>query len=364
MARVINFNAGPAGLPQPALERAQKELVEYGDAGMSVMEMSHRSPEYDAIHQEALALTKELLNVPDNYKIMLIQGGGNLQFGMFPMNVLHSGRKADYIVTGNWAKKAHKEAVTVAGDAVNMAASTEDENFTRLPGNEELKLTPGASYVHICSNNTIFGTQWKQWPETNGVPLAADMSSDIMWRPFDLEPFGMIYAGAQKNLGPSGVTMVIMRDDFLEMCRDDLTSYLKYPLHASKNSLFNTPPTFGIYLLRNVLDYFKSLGGLSAIEKQNERKAELLYGCIDAHEGFYTGTVKVKEHRSRMNVTFVLQNDDLTQQFIAQCKDDGIVGVKGYRTVGGIRVSMYNARTVADIETLVSFMEQFVKKNG
>ena len=364
MARVINFYAGPAGLPLPALERAQKELLDFEGTGMSVMEISHRAKEYDAVHNEAIALIRELLGVPESYKVLLLQGGGNLQFGMLPMNLLHGGRVADFVVTGNWAKKAYKEAQIVAKDAAKLAASTESEKFTRLPSQEELKLTPSATYVHFTSNNTIYGTQWLDFPKTGSVPLACDMSSDFLWRKFDVAPFGFIYAGAQKNLGPSGVTVVLIREDLLAQCREDLPSYLRYKIHADKNSLFNTPPCFGIYILRNVLAYNKSIGGLATIEKNNREKGRLLYGCIDAHPEFYCGTVKVKEHRSLMNVTFRLPSEELDAKFVAESKKAGMVGLKGYRDVGGIRVSMYNAVTVENVKTLVSFMEEFVRKNG
>ena len=364
MARVINFYAGPAGLPLPALERAQKELLDFEGTGMSVMEISHRAKEYDAVHNEAIALVRELLGVPESYKILLLQGGGNLQFGMLPMNLLHGGRVADFIVTGNWAKKAYKEAQIVAKEAAKLAASTEQEKFTRLPSQDELKLTPGAAYVHFTSNNTIYGTQWLDFPKAGSVPLACDMSSDFLWRKFDVAPFGFVYAGAQKNLGPSGVTVVLIREDLLAQCREDLPSYLRYKIHADKNSLFNTPPCFGIYILRNVLAYNKSIGGLATIEKNNREKGRLLYGCIDAHPEFYRGTVKVKEHRSFMNVTFRLPSEELDAKFVAESKKAGMVGLKGYRDVGGIRVSMYNAVTVENVKTLVSFMEEFVRKNG
>lgn len=365
MSRVINFYAGPAGLPFEALKRAQDELLDFAGAGMSVMEISHRAKEYDAVHTEAIALIKELLAVPDNFKILLIQGGGNLQFGMLPMNVLHGGRVADYIDTGNWAKKAYKEAKIVAPEGAKLAATMEGEQYTRLPDANEIKLTKGAAYVHFCSNNTIEGTQWHQFPETHGVPLASDMSSDIMWRPFDVKPFGIIYAGAQKNLGPSGVTVVIIRDDFLATCDNpQLTTYLKYSIHAEKNSLYNTPPCFGIYILRNVLDYNKKIGGLKQIEKNNREKGALLYGCIDKHPDFFRGTVKNKAQRSFMNVTFRLPNEELDAKFVSEAKKAGMVGLKGYRTVGGIRVSTYNAVTVDNIKTLVSFMEEFHRTNG
>jgi phosphoserine aminotransferase len=362
--RVINFYAGPAALPLPALERAQAELLDFENTGMSVMEISHRAKEYDAVHNEAIALVRELLAVPDNFKILLLQGGGNLQFAMLPMNILHSGRKADYIITGQWAEKAYKEARIVAGDAARVIASTKEEKFCRLPRPDEIKVNADAAYVHFCSNNTIFGTQWKSFPETGGIPLACDMSSDFMWRPFDIRPFGLVYAGAQKNLGPSGLVVAIIRDDFLAMCADTLPSMLKYKLHAEKNSLFNTPPCFSIYILRNVLAYNKAIGGLDAIYRNNLRKGELLYGCIDRHPQFYRGHVTVKADRSLMNVDFFLPTEELTDAFVKGAKAEGMVGVKGYRDLGGIRVSTYNAVTVEQVETLVAFMEEFVTKNG
>jgi len=362
--RVINFYAGPAALPLPALERAQAELLDFEHTGMSVMEISHRAKEYDAVHNEAIALVKELLHVPDNFKILLLQGGGNLQFAMLPMNLLHSGRKADYIITGQWAEKAYKEAKLVAGDAVRVIASTKEEKFCRLPRPEEIKVNPDAAYVHFCSNNTIFGTQWKSFPSTGGIPLACDMSSDFMWRPFDVAPFGLIYAGAQKNLGPSGLVVAIIRDDFLAQCSDKLPSMLQYRIHADKNSLFNTPPCFSIYILRNVLAYNKSIGGLDAIYKNNLRKGELLYGCIDRYPQFYRGHVTVPADRSLMNVNFFLPSDELTDAFVKEARALGMVGLKGYRDLGGVRVSMYNAVTVEQIETLVGFMESFAKKHA
>ena len=362
--RTINFYAGPAGLPLPALERAKEELLDFAGTGMSVMEISHRSKEYDAVHEEALALTKELMGIPANYKVMLLQGGAHLSFGMIPLNLLRKGRKADYITTGNWAEKAFKEAKLVAGDNVREAASTKAEKFARLPKASELDINPEAAFVHFTSNNTVEGTQWKDFPETD-KPYICDMSSDIMWRPFDVSQFGCIYAGAQKNLGPSGVTLVIMRDDVLEMCdAQDLPSYLRFKLHADKNSLYNTPPTFGIYLLRNVLAYNKSLGGLKVIEQNNLKKAELLYGCVDKHAGFFKPFVTEKADRSTMNVDFFLPTEELTAAFVSEAKKAGMVGLKGYRDVGGIRASTYNAVSVKDVETLVAFMESFVQKNG
>lgn len=362
--RVINFYAGPAGLPLPALERAKEELLDFAGSGMSVMEMSHRSKEYDAVHEEALALVRELMGLPANYKVLFLQGGAHLSFGMIPLNLLRGGRKADYILTGNWAEKAYKEAKLVGGENVRVGASTKDEKFARLPKASEYKIGADSSFVHFTSNNTVEGTQFKDFPKTD-KPLICDMSSDIMWRPFDVSNFGMIYAGAQKNLGPSGVTLVIVRDDMLEMCEaQDLPSYLRFKIHAEKNSLYNTPPCFGIYILRNVLAYNKSIGGLKAIEANNLQKGELLYGCVDKHAGFFKPFVTEKADRSMMNVDFFLPTEELTASFVSEAKKAGMVGLKGYRDIGGIRASIYNAVTVDNVKTLVRFMEEFVKKNG
>ena len=364
--RTINFSAGPSGLPLAALERAQEELLDFAGTGMSVMEISHRSKEYEAVHDEAISLTRELMGIPDNYKIMFLQGGAHLAFGMIPLNLLRNGRKADYIVTGSWAEKAYSEALLVAGpDAVKLGGSSKDEKFSRLPKASELTIREDSAFVHFTSNNTVEGTQFQEFPQTGGVPYVCDMSSDIMWRPIDVNPFGLIYAGAQKNLGPSGVTLTIMRDDFLEQCQaKDLPSYLRYKIHADKNSLYNTPPTFGIYLLRNVLAYNKSIGGLKAIEANNRLKGDLLYGCIDRHAGFYRSFVTEKADRSLMNADFFLPTEELTASFVSEAKKAGMVGLKGYRDIGGIRVSSYNAVTVDNVKTLVEFMEAFVKKNG
>ena len=363
--RVINFYAGPAGLPLPALERAKEELLDFAGSGMSVMEISHRAKEYDAVHEEALSLVRELMGLPSNYKVLLLQGGAHLSFGMIPLNLLRGGRKADYILTGNWAEKAYKEAKLVSGENVRVGASTKNEKFARLPKASEYKIGADSAFVHFTSNNTVEGTQFREFPKTNGVPYICDMSSDIMWRPFDVSNFGMIYAGAQKNLGPSGVTLVIVRDDMLEMCEaQDLPSYLRFKIHAEKNSLYNTPPSFGIYILRNVLAYNKSIGGLKAIEANNLKKGELLYGCIDKHAGFFKPFVTEKADRSVMNVDFFLPTEELTDTFVKEAKKAGMVGLKGYRDVGGIRASIYNAVSVDNVKTLVSFMEEFVKKNG
>jgi len=363
--RVINFYAGPAGLPLPALQRAQEELLDFAGTGMSVMEISHRAKEYEAVHEEAMALTRELLDIPANYKILLLQGGAHLAFGMIPLNLLRGGRKADYILSGSWAEKAYKEAKVVAGENARIAASTKDEKYARLPKGSEIKVGPDSAFVHFTTNNTVEGSQFKTFPEVGGVPYVCDMSSDIMWRPFDVKPFGLIYAGAQKNLGPSGVSLIIIREDILEQCEaQDLPSYLRFKIHAEKNSLYNTPPTFGIYILRNVLAYNKSIGGLKAIEQTNLKKAELLYGCIDKHAGFFKGFITDKTDRSVMNADFFLPTEELTATFVSEAKKAGMVGLKGYRDIGGVRVSTYNAVTLDQVKTLVSFMEEFVKKNG
>lgn len=362
--RLINFYAGPAALPAEALERARDEFLDFEGAGMSVMEISHRSPEYDAVHNEAVSLVRELLDVPDEFTILFLQGGGNLQFSALPMNVLNDGKTADYIVSGNWAKRAYEEASLVSGDSVRLLASSEAEDFRRLPDVGDTRVNPDASYVHFCSNNTVYGTQWHGFPDTGGVPLACDMSSDMMWRPFDVQPFGYIYAGAQKNLGPSGLVVALIREDFLARCSETLPKILQYKVHAAKNSLYNTPPSFSIYILRNVLATFKQRGGLAAIEKENRAKADLLYGCIDKHQGFYRGFVTRKEHRSVMNVTFNLPDPDQDARFVSEAREHGMVGVKGYRKIGGIRISMYNASRLAHVQTLVDFMDEFVRTSG
>ncbi|HTU62435.1 MAG TPA: 3-phosphoserine/phosphohydroxythreonine transaminase, partial [Polyangiales bacterium] len=279
MARVFNFNAGPAALPLAALERAQKELLDLGGTGMSVMEHSHRGKAYEAVHNEAITLTRELLAVPENYDILLLQGGASQQFAVVPMNLLPQGKSADYILTGSWSQKAYKEAKTIG--TARVAASTEkDKKFARIPKQSELELDANAAYAHITSNNTIFGSQWHEFPNTGNVPLVADMSSDIMWRPIDVSKFGLIYAGAQKNLGPSGVTLVIVRKDLVAAARQDIPVIFQYRTHSENNSLYNTPPTFGVYVLRNVLDEFKKAGGLGAVEKINREKAKVLYDAI------------------------------------------------------------------------------------
>src|SRR6478609_7765395 len=302
MARVINFNAGPAALPLGALERAQQELLDISGSGMSVMEHSHRGKVYEAIHDEAIALLKELMAIPDDYDVLFLQGGASQQFAVVPMNLLPPGKSADYVLTGGWAQKAYKEAKVIG--SARVACSTEkDKKFTRIPKQSELELDPNAAYVHITSNNTLFGTQWHDFPDTGAVPLVADMSSDIAWRPIDVAKFGLIYAGAQKNLGPSGIVLVIVRKDLVEAGRKDIPVIFQYRTHSENNSLYNTPPTFSVYVLRNVLSELKANGGLSAIEKINREKAKLLYDAIESRPDVFTAPVE-KASRSTMNVVF------------------------------------------------------------
>lgn len=360
--RVINFSAGPAGLPQAALEKARDELLDFEGSGMSIMEQSHRGKEYDRVHNEAIALLRDLLGVPEDFHVLFLQGGASMQFAMVPLNFLQPGRSADYVLTGGWSEKALDEAKRV-GQA-RVACSTKTGSvYTRIPRPEELALDPSACYVHLTSNNTLYGTQWQSFPTTE-APLVADMSSDFLWRRFDVRPFSLIYAGAQKNIGPSGVTVVLVRKDFLEKAeRGDGPKILRYSTHANANSLYNTPPTFGVYLVRNVLEWAKSVGGLEQLEKWNREKGEVLYGALDRMSDFYRSPVE-KESRSFMNVVFRLPDETLEERFVAEAKQNGMVGLKGHRSTGGIRASIYNAVTVEHVKTLVSFMEQFAKKNG
>ena len=359
MDRIWNFNPGPATLPLPVLEKMKADLPNYAGTGMAVMELSHRSKEYADIHAQAQSLIREMFQVPDNYHILFLQGGASTQFYMIPMNLLRDGQSADYINTGAWSKKAIKEAKLFGN--VNVAGSSEEANFTEIP--KDLNLDSNAQYVHITSNNTIAGTQWKTFPDAGSVPLVADMSSDIMSKKIDINPFGIIYAGAQKNLGPSGVTTVIIRKDLVEKSRDDIPTMTMYKTHAEKDSLFNTPPTYSIYILKLVAEYVKSIGGLDAVEKENEEKANLLYGTIDANKDYFRCPVPV-DSRSVMNVVFRLPDEDLEKKFIADGLAAGFGGLKGHRSVGGIRVSMYNAMPLKGIQELTTFMKDFAEKNG
>lgn len=360
MGRKFNFNPGPATLPLEVLETLQKNIVEYDNAGMSILEMSHRSPEYSEVHYGAANKFRKIFSIPDDFTILFLGGGATLQFSMVPMNFLGEGKTADYIITGTWSKKALKDA-SLVGNAV-VAASSEDDKFTRIPKQEELKLNPDADYVHITTNNTIAGTQFQTFPETGSVPIFADMSSDILSRSIDFSKFGLIYAGAQKNIGPAGVTVIIIKKDLLEKANDGLTAYLSYKIHAPKDSLYNTPPVFAIYSFNLVLDWIENQGGLKAIEATNKQKGELLYGAMDADLDFFRGTVE-KDSRSLMNVTMRLPSEELEKEFIAQAALEGLHGLKGHRSVGGIRASMYNAMPLAGIEKLVQFMKNFKAKH-
>ena len=358
--RIYNFSAGPAVLPQPVLEEAQRNLVALPGVGMSVLEISHRSKTFEDILARTEADLRLLGNVPLSHKVLFLQGGASLQFSMVPLNLLPAGRTADYIVTGGWAQKAVKEAQRVG--AVNIAASTESENFARIPQPHELKLTPDAAYVHVTTNNTLFGTQWKAEPSVGDVPLVADTSSDMFSRPIDVAKYGLIYAGAQKNLGPSGVTLVLIREDLLARSAKTLPTMLNYAVHAENGSMYNTPPCFGIYLMGLVAKWALAQGGLTAIAERNERKAATLYAEID-RTGFYRGTAE-KASRSMMNVTFRLGSEDLEKTFVREATAAGFDGLKGHRSVGGMRASIYNAFPEEGVLALVAFMQEFEKKNG
>lgn len=361
MKRRYIFNAGPSALPVEVLEKAQKELVNFEDSGMSLMELSHRSNEYEAVHNEAISLLRELMDIPEDYDVLLLQGGASLQFTMIPMNILNDG-VGNYVNTGSWSKKAIKEAEKLG--KTHVAASSEETNFDRIPSVDNIEQVDNEAYLHITSNNTIFGTQYKTYPEAKDERvLVADMSSDILSRPVNVRDFGIIYAGAQKNLGPSGVTVVIIRKDLMEKAPGNLPTMLDYRTHADKNSLFNTPPSFAIYMLRNVLTWVKDQGGLDAMAKRNAEKANLLYDAIDQSNGFYKGHAQ-KDSRSHMNVTFTLPSEELTQQFLTEAKDAGFVGLNGHRSVGGCRASIYNAVPLEAVEALRDFMNDFAKKHA
>ena len=358
--RIHNFSAGPAVLPLPVLEQAQRDLISLPGVGMSVMEISHRSKTFEDLLNNAIADIRALANVPDNYRILMLQGGATLQFSMVPINLLTPGGSADYIDTGSWADKAIKEAKKVG--SVNIVASTKADGYTRIPRQDELKLTPGAAYVHITTNNTIEGTEWKAPPDVGEAPLVADTSSDIFSGPIDVSRFGLIYAGAQKNLGPSGVTLVIIREDLLTRSTDAVPIMLNYKVHADNNSLYNTPNTFGIYILGLTMKWLRSTGGLEGIARINQRKASRLYAEID-RTGFYRGTAQ-RESRSLMNITFRLPDEQLEKTFEKEATAAGLDGLKGHRAVGGMRASIYNAFPEEGIDALVAFMREFERKHG
>ncbi|KAB2846575.1 MAG: 3-phosphoserine/phosphohydroxythreonine transaminase [Melioribacteraceae bacterium] len=357
--RIYNFSAGPAIMPVEVLKEAQEDFISYKGTGMSVMEMSHRSKTYDNIIKTADKDLRTLLNIGDDYTILFLQGGATLQFSMVPLNLMQG--KADYIVTGSWADKAAKEAKKVG--TVNIAGTTKSENFSRLPKQSELKLDPEASYVHYTSNNTIFGTQYKTEPEVGNVPLVCDASSDILYKKIDINKYGLIYAGAQKNMGPSGCTLVIMKKSLLERSQDSLHTYMNYKIHAENETMYNTPATFAIYLMGLVFKWLIKNGGLEAMYKTNVEKAGILYDYMDNSDGYYRPTVTVKEDRSLMNVTYRLPNEELETKFISEASQKGFSGLKGHRSVGGIRASIYNAFPKEGVAALVEFMKDFKAKN-
>jgi phosphoserine aminotransferase len=359
--RIYNFSAGPAVLPLAALEEAQRDLLALPGVGESILEISHRSKAFDAVIQGAEADMRKLAGIPDNYHVLFLQGGASLQFSMVPLNLMPPGGKADYIITGIWSKKAMKEAQKVGN--VNIAASTEPDNFTRIPTQEELKLTPDAAYVHFTTNNTIHGTEWKREPDTGDVPLVADASSDIFSRPIDVRRYGMIYAGAQKNLAPAGLTLAIIRDDLLARSPQGLHTMLDYNTHAKEKSLYNTPPVFAIYIARLVLKHLLDEGGLEEMARRNQTKAALLYDAIGASGGFYRAHAQ-PDSRSLMNVTFRLPSEELEKKFVSEATRAGLEGLKGHRSIGGIRASIYNAFPRDGVDALVEFMKEFARANG
>jgi phosphoserine aminotransferase len=359
-ARIFNFSAGPAVLPLPVLEEAQRDLISLPGVGMSVLEISHRSRPFDEIIQGAEADFRALAGIPDAHHVLFLQGGASTQFSMVPMNLLPAGATADYVVTGSWSQKAVKEAKKVG--AVHIAGTTEKENFARIPRQDELELTPGAAYVHYTSNNTIFGTEWSSEPAVGDVPLVCDASSDIFSRPLDVGRYGLIYAGAQKNLGPSGLTVVVIRDDLAGRGAESLPTMLRYATHVQERSLYNTPPVFAIYILRLVLKWLVAQGGLAAMAAANQRKAGKLYAEID-RTGFYRGHA-AKDSRSLMNVTFRLPSEELEKRFAQEATAAGFDGLKGHRSVGGLRASIYNAFPEEGIDALVEFMRDFEQRAG
>lgn len=360
MHRIYNFSAGPAVLPLPVLEEAQRDLIALPGVGMSIMEISHRSKPFDEIIHGAEADMRALGGIPDNYKILFLQGGASLQFSVVPMNLLTPGATADYIVTGDCGKKALAEAKKVG--ATSVAASTDDGNFRRVPKQDELKLTSGAAYVHMTSNETIQGVEWQWLPDVGPAPLVCDASSDIFSRPLDFSRFGLIYAGAQKNLGPSGLTIVIVREDLLARSPSSMPTMLNYRIHAENGSLYNTPPTFGVYILRLVMKWLVAEGGLAAMERVNARKAAAVYAELD-RSGFWTPHADA-DSRSRMNITFRLPSEELEKLFVSESTAAGLDGLKGHRSVGGLRASIYNAFPEEGITALVQFMRAFEQKHG
>jgi len=358
--RIHNFSAGPAVMPVPVIEEIQRDLLALPGAGMSILEISHRSKTFEAILAQAETDIRALAGIKDGYRVLFLQGGASLQFSMVPMNLLSPGTTADYIDSGSWADKAIKEAKRVG--TVNVAATTKGDGYSRVPAQSELKLTPGAAYVHMTSNNTIEGTQIRDLPDAGGAPLVSDTSSDMFSRPIDVGRHALIYAGAQKNMGPAGVTVVIIREDLLQRSAKTLPTMLNYAVHAENGSLYNTPSTFAVYALGLVMKWLRQQGGLTAIARTNERKAAKLYAEID-RSGFYRGTAH-KDSRSLMNITFRLPTEDIENRFVKEATAAGLDGLKGHRSVGGMRASLYNAFPEAGVDALVQFMQEFERRNG
>lgn len=361
MARVYNFSAGPSVLPESVLRQAADEMLDYQGSGQSVMEMSHRSKVYDAIIKECEALLREVMSIPDNYKVLFLQGGASSQFAMLPLNLMNGSGKADFVLTGQWANKAYQEASRY-GEA-HVVASSKDKTFSYIPKLDPATFTPDADYFHICLNNTIYGTRYTTLPETGSVPLVADVSSCILSEPIDVSKFGVLYAGAQKNMAPAGLTVVIIREDLIGHARDITPTMFNYQTHADNDSMYNTPPCYAIYICKLVLEWIKNeIGGLEKMKERNEKKAALLYDFLDSSK-LFKGTV-VKEDRSLMNIPFVTGNEELDAKFVKEAAAAGFVNLKGHRSVGGMRASIYNAMPVEGVEKLVAFMKEFEKNNA
>ena len=361
MNRIYNFNPGPSTLPLEVLQEAQAEFLNFDNSGMSIIEISHRSKPYEKIHNQAKSDILELMNLGDDYEVLFIQGGASLQFAMIPLNFATKENPGSYVLSGTFSSNAYKEAELLGVGEV--AASTKDENFRRVPTQSELKISKNAAYLHICNNNTIYGTEFHYIPETGGVPLFADMSSDMLSRPWDFKKFALIYAGVQKNLGPAGVVVVVAQKKFVEKSLETLPTMLRYDTFYKKNSLYNTPPAFSIYMVGKVAAWIKAQGGLTEMARRNSRKAAILYDAIDTSADFYRGHAD-KDSRSFMNVTFRLPSEDLEKKFVAEALENNLSGVKGHRSVGGMRASIYNAMTIEGVEILADFMNKFRRRNS
>jgi phosphoserine aminotransferase len=359
--RAHNFFAGPAVLPVPVLEKVQNEFLNFKDMGLSVAEISHRSQQWEETVEECVGRIKDLLDIPDNYHVLFLQGGASTQFGMIPMNLAAGRGPVQIVDTGRWSNKKMTE-LDIQNIPYEVVGSSEDTNYDRVPDWDKSKLNPDASYFHICSNETIGGVQWQEYPDTGDIPLVADMSSDIMSRPIDVEKFGLIYAGAQKNIGPAGATLVIIRDDLLDRTPDDVPTMLRYDTHVKKDSMHNTPPVFSIYMINLIMDWLQQQGGVEAIQKKNEKKAALIYDLLDSSD-FYEGAAH-PDSRSRMNITFRLPDEELGKKFVKEAAERNMLGLKGHRSVGGCRASIYNSLPVESVKKLVSFMEEFAEKNS